>query len=140
MTGEGIVVSVSENETVVRISKASACSHDCSECAGCSNPVYDMAVKNPIGAQPGDKVMIEASSGKVLGLAFLLYILPVFFMIAAITVAGAYSNDIRIVLAAAFTVVALWLLIIKKANVKMKMQNTIVKIISPKRIDADEKN
>jgi len=74
---------VGGNEAVVRISKASACSHDCSQCGGCSNPTYNMTVCNPVGAKLGDRVQIEASSSKVHVMAFLLYIVPVLFLIAA---------------------------------------------------------
>lgn len=123
-------MSVSGNEAVVRISKASACSHDCSECAGCSNPVYDMTVKNPVGAMPGDKVEIEASSAKILLMAFVMYIVPVFFLIFAIRVSDAVSNNLSIVLLSASLVLALWVLIIKLFNKKIKMQNSIVRVIS----------
>ncbi len=131
MTGEGIVVSVGGSEAVVRISKASACSHDCSQCGGCSNPTYNMTVCNPIGAKLGDRVQIEASSGKVLMMAFLLYIVPVMFMIAAVRIADAVSNNTAVTLGIFAIVFALWIFVIRKANKKIKMQNTITKVLLP---------
>lgn len=131
MTGEGIVVSVGGNEAVVRISKASACSHDCSQCGGCSNPTYNMTVCNPVGAKLGDRVQIEASSSKVLVMAFLLYIVPVLFLIAAAVVAETLSGNTAVTLLTFAVVLGVWICIIKKANSKIKMQNTIVRVFPP---------
>ena len=129
MTGEGIVVSVGGGEAVVRISKASACSHDCSQCGGCSNPTYNMTVCNSVDASIGDRVQIEASSSKVLLMAFVLYVLPVLFMIAAVMVADAVANSTAVSLVALMVVFVVWVFIIKKANRKIKMQNTLVRVI-----------
>ena len=130
MTGEGIVVSVGGGEAVVRISKASACSHDCSQCGGCSNPTYNMTVSNPVGAKLGDRVQIEASSAKVLLMAFLLYVLPVLFLMAAVMVADAVAKSAAVTFAAFAIVAVVWIFVIRKANRKIKLQNTIVRVIS----------
>ena len=130
MTGEGKVISAQGGIAVVRISKASACSHDCSECAGCSNPEYNMTVKNPLGAVAGDRVVIEADSSGVLLMAFVLYIIPVFFLIGAVVVADAVSGSILSILSAVIIVALLWIVLIKVFNKKMKLQNTIIRIIA----------
>ena len=58
MTGEAVVVSVWGSEATVKISKSSACGHDCASCGACSNPSYEISVINKIGADIGDKVLI----------------------------------------------------------------------------------
>ena len=62
----------------VSVPRKSACAHDCSECAGCGTtgyPVYAVAA-NPIHAVPGDNVVIESSTKKVMGVVALVYVLP----------------------------------------------------------------
>lgn len=128
MTGEGIVVSVSAIETRVKISKSSACGHDCASCGACSNPTYEISVLNPIGAKVGDKVTIETQSTKILGISFLLYILPVFMMIVSALVCEAYSLGWYSVLVFV-CLLLLWFLLIRLANKKVRFHNTISRII-----------
>ncbi len=67
---------------VLRI-RESACSGDCHKCAGCGSAQQKLLLKarNPLGARPGDLVVIEADTGPVLKAAMLLYILPVVLFI-----------------------------------------------------------
>ncbi len=126
MTGQGTVVSVSDNLATVLIRKTSACSHDCSECSTCTAPEYKMEVLNPIGAKLGDKVVIEAKSSKVLFIALCVYILPVFLMLFAAVLCDVMSfSSISTIVLFAFMIL-LWVLVIKKANHKLKLQNVIV--------------
>lgn len=62
---------------VMRI-RESACSGDCHKCAGCGAAKQTMlfTAHNPIGAKPGDAVVVESDTGTVLKGAMLLYILP----------------------------------------------------------------
>ncbi len=68
-----------DNQTaeVVHI-RQSACSGDCHRCAGCGarEQTVLLTACNPIGARPGDTVVIEAASGPVLAAAVMLYLLP----------------------------------------------------------------
>ena len=56
-----------QNHAEISVPRKSACGHDCEECAGCG--VTGTAVKaravNPIGAQPGQKVVVESSTQKI---------------------------------------------------------------------------
>ncbi len=67
---------------VLRI-RESACSGDCHQCSGCGAAQQKMLIscKNPIGAQPGDLVIIRTESAPVLKAALMLYILPVLLLI-----------------------------------------------------------
>ncbi len=58
--------------------RQSACSGDCHQCAGCgaAQEALVLTVDNPIGAQPGDLVLISSRSGPVLSAAAMLYMLP----------------------------------------------------------------
>ena len=68
----------------ISVPRKSACGHDCEECAGCG--VSGAAVKaramNPIGAQPGQKVVVESSTKKMLRIVALVYLIPVVLFLA----------------------------------------------------------
>ena len=58
--------------------RESACSGDCHKCSGCGAVQQSMLLtaRNPIGAKPGDIVIIESASGPVLAGAAVLYMVP----------------------------------------------------------------
>lgn len=63
----------------ISVPRKSACGHDCEECAGCGvtgSAVHAKAV-NSIGAMPGQKVVVESSTQNMLGIIFLVYMVPV---------------------------------------------------------------
>lgn len=74
---------IDNNYAVVSVPRKSACGHDCEECAGCG--VTGAAVKakafNPIGAKPGQKVVVESSTQKMLGIVTFVYLVPVVLFI-----------------------------------------------------------
>jgi len=63
---------------VIRV-RESACSGDCHKCAGCGAQQQTMLLdaRNPIGAKPGDLVIIQSQSGPVLAAAAVLYVSPI---------------------------------------------------------------
>lgn len=129
MTGEGVVVSVADNTAEVLICKSSACSHNCSECSACSAPSYTTTVQNPIGASPGERVVIEASTRGVLAITLLVYMLPVFFLIAAALLCEIYSFSPLVSVCIFAVLIVLWVLIIRIVNQKNNTQSSIVQII-----------
>lgn len=69
--------------------RRSACSGDCHQCAGCEGQKMLLTVRNPLGAVPGDLVVIRSRSGPVLLAAAVLYLLPVAAFFAGYLLAGA---------------------------------------------------
>jgi len=63
----------------ISVARQSACAHDCHECAGCGGTPAPVraAAKNPIGAQVGQKVIVESSSRDFFAMALLVYMVPV---------------------------------------------------------------
>ena len=63
----------------ISVPRKSACGHDCEECAGCgmTGAAIHARAKNDVGAQRGDKVVVESSSKKLFGVIALVYVLPV---------------------------------------------------------------
>ena len=58
--------------------RQSACSGDCHKCSGCgaAQESLTLVAQNPVGARPGDLVVIKAQTGPVLAAAAVLYLLP----------------------------------------------------------------
>ena len=63
----------------ISVPRKSACGHDCEECAGCgmTGAAIKARAKNDPNAQPGEKVVVESSTKKLLGVVALVYVLPV---------------------------------------------------------------
>ena len=105
--------------------RQSACSGDCHKCSGCGAAQETMILNavNPIGAGPGDLVVIESQTGPVLAAAAVLYILPLmlFFLgyLAGMLLwsKGALCGGIAFLLGIAISVVYDRLVIKKKKTI-----------------------
>lgn len=63
----------------ISVPRKSACGHDCEECAGCgmTGAAIHARAKAPVGVRPGQKVVVESATRKILGVVALVYLLPV---------------------------------------------------------------
>lgn len=63
----------------ISVPRKSACGHDCEECAGCgmTGAAIKARAKNDVGAAAGQKVVVESSTKKLLGVVAVVYLLPV---------------------------------------------------------------
>ena len=71
---------LSGNQAELTVHRQTACGHDCSKCGGCGEMVtkpITVIADNTIGADIGDTVVITGSSKQVLGLAAIVYVIPV---------------------------------------------------------------
>ena len=92
----------------ISVPRKSACGHDCEECAGCGMTgasIYAKA-KNLPGAQPGQKVVVESSTKKLLGVVVLVYVLPVIFFLLGYFLTEGLSENLRYVIAIAAAAVS----------------------------------
>ncbi len=64
--------------------RQSACSGDCHQCSGCgaAQETISLVAENPVGAAPGDVVVIESATGPVLKAAAMLYLVPMVLFFA----------------------------------------------------------
>lgn len=78
----------------IEVHRVSACGHDCSKCGGgCAEltrtgPVTVLA-RNPVGAQIGDRVVVESATKAILGFAAVVYLLPLVLFFAGYLLAHA---------------------------------------------------
>ena len=88
----------------ISVPRKSACGHDCEECAGCgmTGAAIRARAKNNADAQPGDKVVVESSTKKLLGVVALVYLLPVVgFLLGYFLTEGLMTENWRYVTALA---------------------------------------
>ena len=82
----------------ISVPRKSACGHDCEECAGCG--VTGAAVRaraaNPIGAAPGQKVVVESSTKKMLRIVALVYLTPILLFLTGYLGALALTASVAI--------------------------------------------
>ena len=81
------VLSAGPGTAKVAYDRPTACHNDCSRCeGGCGATAAKERVvvtaENPIGAGPGDRVVIEAERRAVYSAVFLVYVLPVVLFFA----------------------------------------------------------
>lgn len=79
MTQDAIVFKCLDKERAeVVVTRATACGSNCASCEACvfQNELKTVA-RNLIGANPGQKVLIQSKSSRVYGAILLVYILPV---------------------------------------------------------------
>jgi len=85
----------------ISVPRKSACGHDCEECAGCgvTGAAVRARAKNDVGAQPGQKVVVESSTQKLLGVVALVYLLPVVFFLLGYFLTNGLGETARYLIA-----------------------------------------
>lgn len=93
------------NHAEISVPRKSACGHDCEECAGCgvTGAAVHARALNPIGARPGQKVVVQSDTGNMLRIIALVYLTPVVLFLAGylITMAVTSSAAIQYLIAGA---------------------------------------
>lgn len=81
MTQQGTIKKLLPDDMAeIEVTRRSACGHDCAKCGGCggleTQTLY-VTARNRAKADVGERVLIEGETGQVLGLAMLVYVLPI---------------------------------------------------------------
>lgn len=86
------------DHAVISVPRKSACGHDCEECAGCG--VSGAAVRakaiNPVGAKPGQKVVVQSDTKKMLRIVALVYLIPVVLFILGYVVMALLGTSVAL--------------------------------------------
>lgn len=124
---------IDSNHAVISVPRKSACGHDCEECAGCgvSGAAVEAKARNPIGAVPGQKVVVESSTQKMLGIVAFVYAIPVaLFLIgylAVVFLGGPQSLQYGIAVLGFFIGIVIAILYDRHVKAKGGLSFTIVK-------------
>ncbi len=81
----------------ISVPRKSACGHDCEECAGCgvTGTAVRARARNDIGARPGQKVVVESSTKKLLGVVVLVYLLPLLGFLVGYFLSAGLGETVR---------------------------------------------
>ena len=98
-----------DNYAEISVPRKSACGHDCEECAGCGMTGAAIRAKalNEIGATPGEKVVVESSTQKLLGVVALVYLLPVVLFLLGYFLSEGLAESWRYAIAIGAAVVSI---------------------------------
>lgn len=97
MTQIAIVTAVPDpGIAVVTVARQTACGHDCENCAGCGVQAGSLTVqaRTDIPVAPGDRVELH-SSQRVLAVAALVYLVPVFLFLLGYLLSGGLTEGLR---------------------------------------------
>ncbi len=124
---------ISPSHALVSVRRRGSCSTGCENCGGCKNPDEQITVTafSDIEIHQGDSVTLESSSAQVLGLAALLYAMPLVLMIGAYFLPLA-SESLRIAASALGLAVGLGACVIVSRRMKRKGKVTfkIIEVLS----------
>lgn len=86
---------IDENHAEISVPRKSACGHDCEECAGCgvTGAAVHARALNPIGAEPGQKVVVQSDTNKMLRIIALVYLTPVLLFLAGYLISMAVTSS-----------------------------------------------
>ena len=82
----------------ISVPRKSACGHDCEECAGCGVSGVSVYVKalNTVGARPGQKVVVESDTKKMLKIVSFVYLIPVVLFLAGYLIMLACNTSVAV--------------------------------------------
>jgi len=85
----------------ISVPRKSACGHDCEDCAGCgvTGAAVRARARNDVGARPGQKVLVESSTKKLLGVVAVVYLLPVVFFLLGYFLSDGLGESVRYLIA-----------------------------------------
>ena len=129
MRTEGIVKKLDGNLAVVSVIRRDSCGGNCSSCGGCGKKEAVTYAENRINAGVGDRVRLESDSKRVLGVAFLLYILPVIGFIAVYAVMSELKFNATGIAAAEFIAVIVYIAFIRLLGISTKITVSVTKIV-----------
>jgi sigma-E factor negative regulatory protein RseC len=87
-----------QSHAEISVPRKSACGHDCEECAGCgvTGAAVHAKALNPIDARPGQKVVVESSTSKMLHIVFLVYMIPVVLFVAGYLIPALLNTSVAV--------------------------------------------
>lgn len=130
MTTYGKIKEINGDIATVEVFKEAACTGKCEDCAGCKVSPVTAKAKNEVNAKIGDIVEIYASSKKVMGLAFSVYVLPVLILIFLAGIFMIIENLVfKLILVLLLISSYICFIIYENIKCKKSIENTVIKII-----------
>lgn len=86
------------NHAEISVPRKSACGHDCEECAGCgvSGAAVHARAVNTVGAVPGQKVVVQSDTKKMLRIVAFVYSVPVFLFMLGYVITTLLTSTVAV--------------------------------------------
>ena len=119
---------IDSNHALISVPRKSACGHDCEECAGCgvTGAAVKAKAKNPIDARPGQKVVVESSSQKMLGIVVFVYMIPVVLFILGYLITAFLTTSVALQYSVAIAGFVMGIIFAIMYDRKLKAQGGLV--------------
>lgn len=90
----GKVKEIKGNDAVLEVRRASACGTNCGACSSsCEVVPHLVTIRNRVNAKPGDIVEIIGETKQILKYTFIIYIVPLVFLIMGIVFGNGYFKS-----------------------------------------------
>ena len=110
----------------VAVTRGTACGGNCGNCESCMfQSELKVAASNPLGAKPGQKVVIESKSSKIYKATLLVYIFPMLLLVLGYAIAALAGAGEGLSILASFLGLALGGAIIVLSQRKIKKKDRI---------------
>ena len=146
----GRVIESDERYALVEVRRKSACEgcHKGAEgCDACSLFIADakhcVSAENPLHAKVGDRVLLEATSSRMLWYAFLVFILPLIIAGVFYALADAFHAQKLVSISLAAIGMILAYIIIGRMTKKLEAEKrsvSVVRVLSDREITAESEN
>lgn len=132
MKQTGRVLSVNKTTTVLSVIRQTACGDSCASCsAKCSLKDSRVVAQTVDGIEVGDTVVFEMAASKVLFAAFLVYITPIFMLLAGYFIGMSLGADEGVSAIGGILLMIVWFVIVHFIDKKLNKyyKHTIVQKI-----------
>ncbi len=124
MLQTGIIAKQNGSLAEVEITRSSACGESCASCGLCPGQTSQVLAVNSAGAKTGDTVIIDMEDKKVLGAAFLVYIVPVITLIAGYFISDALFHSEGLAILTGFIFLAVTFIVLMRLDRRLKRKYT----------------
>lgn len=124
MLQTGIVKELRGKTADVAITRSSACGDSCASCGLCPGQTARVFAVNDLGAKAGDTVIIDMTDRKILGAAFLVYIVPIIMLIAGYFISYAIFGSEGLSILTGFIFLAVTFIVLMRIDRGLKRKYT----------------
>lgn len=124
MLQTGIIRKLNNSEAEVEITRSSACGESCASCGLCPGQTARVFAVNDLNAQEGDTIVIDMADKKILGAAFLVYIVPIIMLIAGYFISNALFHDESLAILTGFIFLAVTFIVLMRLDRGLKRKYT----------------
>lgn len=115
----GVIIRQTRKKATIRVKRPTSCGENCAHCSGCPTTDQLVVAANPINAPRGAVVEIETPDKMVFFAAFLVYVLPIVFLVLGYVLSGFLTSNSVLRALVAFAFLFVFFLLLRKKDAKL---------------------